>query len=29
MDNQKFYREIPPLTKGDSFLVFDRLKRYI
>ncbi|TRW25175.1 helix-turn-helix domain-containing protein [Flavobacterium zepuense] len=26
MDNQKFLREIPPLTKGDSFLVFDRLK---
>lgn len=26
MDNQKFHREIPPLTKGDSFLVFDRLK---
>ncbi len=26
MDNQKFYREIPPLTKGDSFLVFDRTK---
>ncbi|MGQ2982357.1 helix-turn-helix domain-containing protein [Flavobacterium sp.] len=26
MDNKKFYREIPPLTKGDSFLVFDRTK---
>jgi len=26
MDNHKFYREIPPLTKGDSFLVFDRTK---
>jgi len=26
MENQKFHREIPPLTKGDSFLVFDRLK---
>lgn len=26
MDNHKFHREIPPLTKGDSFLVFDRLK---
>jgi len=26
MDNQKFHREIPPLTKDDSFLVFDRLK---
>lgn len=22
----KFYREIPPLSKGDSFLVFDRMK---
>lgn len=26
MDNLKFHREIPPLTKGDSFLVFDRVK---
>jgi len=26
MSTQKFHREIPPLTKGDSFLVFDRLK---
>jgi AraC-like DNA-binding protein len=26
MTTQKFHREIPPLTKGDSFLVFDRLK---
>jgi len=26
MSIQKFHREIPPLTKGDSFLVFDRLK---
>jgi len=26
MDNHRFYREIPPLTKGDSFLVFDRTK---
>ncbi|AWH83758.1 AraC family transcriptional regulator [Flavobacterium album] len=26
MDNRKFHREIPPLTKGDSFLVFDRTK---
>ncbi len=22
----KFYREIPPLSSGDSFLVFDRMK---
>jgi len=26
MSVQKFYREIPPLSNGDSFLVFDRLK---
>jgi len=26
MATQKFHREIPPLTKGDSFLVFDRHK---
>ena len=26
MSTNKFHREIPPLTKGDSFLVFDRVK---
>ncbi|MFL9838674.1 helix-turn-helix domain-containing protein [Flavobacterium rakeshii] len=26
MNTQKFHREIPPLSKGDSFLVFDRIK---
>ncbi len=26
MSTNKFHREIPPLTKGDSFLVFDRIK---
>ncbi len=26
MSTSKFHREIPPLTKGDSFLVFDRVK---
>ena len=26
MSINKFHREIPPLTKGDSFLVFDRVK---
>jgi len=26
MGAHKFHREIPPLTKGDSFLVFDRFK---
>lgn len=26
MSNQNFHREVPPLSKGDSFLVFDRIK---
>ncbi|GGB76423.1 AraC family transcriptional regulator [Flavobacterium suaedae] len=26
MNNQNFHREVPPLSKGDSFLVFDRVK---
>lgn len=26
MDSQKFHREIPPLKRDDSFMVFDRIK---